>query len=179
MPPAYCRHDPQKRVGQNRGRALDVFGRRVACVSAWLASASVLATASAAFAQSTKAAPGQDQVVITASRLNLLGAATTASQGSVTAKELQLRPVYRIGQLLESTPGLVVTIHSGEGKANQYLVRGFNLDHGTDIANFVDDMPINRPTNTHGQGYSDLNFEIPELTAGMDYTKGPYYASVG
>jgi len=119
------------------------------------------------------------EVVVTASRLNLLGTATTASQGSVTADELDLRPAYRVGQLLESVPGLVVTVHSGEGKANQYLARGFNLDHGTDIANFVDDMPINRPTNTHGQGYSDLNFLMPELSNGLDYTKGPYYAAVG
>jgi outer membrane receptor protein involved in Fe transport len=119
------------------------------------------------------------EVTVTASRLNLLGTATTASQGSVTEEELDLRPVYRVGQLLESVPGLVVTVHSGEGKANQYLARGFNLDHGTDIANFVDDMPINRPTNTHGQGYSDLNFLLPELSNGLDYTKGPYYASVG
>ena len=87
---------------------------------------------------------------------------STASQGSVTQQELELRPVYRVGQLLESMPGLVVTVHSGEGKAHQYLVRGFNLDHGTDIANFVDDMPVNRPTNTHGQGYSDVNFIMPE-----------------
>ena len=119
------------------------------------------------------------EIVVTASRLDLLGAADTASQGAVTQKELELRPVYRVGQILESTPGLVVTAHSGEGKANQYLVRGFNLDHGTDIANFVDDMPINRPTNTHGQGYADVNFEIPELAQGLDYTKGPYYAAVG
>jgi hypothetical protein len=119
------------------------------------------------------------EVTVTASRLNLLGTATTASQGSVTEQELDLRPAYRVGQLLESVPGLVVTVHSGEGKANQYLARGFNLDHGTDIANFVDDMPVNRPTNTHGQGYSDLNFIVPELANGLDYTKGPYYASVG
>jgi len=119
------------------------------------------------------------EVTVTASRVDLLGSATTASQGSVTEQELDLRPAYRVGQLLESVPGLVVTVHSGEGKANQYLARGFNLDHGTDIANFVDDMPINRPTNTHGQGYSDLNFLMPELTDGLDYTKGPYYASVG
>ncbi len=126
-------------------------------------------------------APAGDlsEVVVTTSRLNLLGSATTASQGSVTEQELDLRPAYRVGQLLESVPGLVVTVHSGEGKANQYLARGFNLDHGTDIANFVDDMPINRPTNTHGQGYSDLNFIMPELANGLDYTKGPYYASVG
>jgi outer membrane receptor protein involved in Fe transport len=113
------------------------------------------------------------EVTVTASRLDLLGTATTASQGSVTEQELDLRPAYRVGQLLESVPGLVVTVHSGEGKANQYLARGFNLDHGTDIANFVDDMPVNRPTNTHGQGYSDLNFIMPELANGLDYTKGP------
>ena len=118
-------------------------------------------------------------VTVISSRLNLLGTATTASQGSVTAQELDLRPAYRVGQLLESVPGLVVTVHSGEGKANQYLARGFNLDHGTDIANFVDDMPVNRPTNTHGQGYSDLNFIMPEMSNGLDFTKGPYYASVG
>jgi hypothetical protein len=120
-----------------------------------------------------------NEVVVTASRLNLMGVAATASQGSITEKELELRPVYRPGQLLETTPGLVVTAHSGEGKANQYLVRGFNLDHGTDIANFVDDMPVNRPTNAHGQGYSDVNFYIPEMAAGLDFTKGPYYAAIG
>lgn len=119
------------------------------------------------------------EVVVTASRVNLIGTATTASQGAVTEQELDLRPAYRVGQLLESVPGLVVTVHSGEGKANQYLARGFNLDHGTDIANFVDDMPVNRPTNTHGQGYSDLNFIMPEISNGLEYTKGPYYASVG
>lgn len=123
--------------------------------------------------------PAAEKIVVTASRVNLIGRAATASQGSVTEKELRLRPVYRVGQLLESIPGLVVTVHSGEGKAYQYLARGFNLDHGTDIANFLDDMPINRPTNAHGQGYSDLNFIIPETASGLDYTKGPYYASIG
>ena len=118
------------------------------------------------------------QVVVTASRLNLVGSAETASQGSITRQELALRPAFRVGQLLETT-GMVVTIHSGEGKANQYLARGFNLDHGTDAATFVDGMPVNRPTNTHGQGYSDLNFLMPQLAAGLDYTKGPYYAAVG
>lgn len=119
------------------------------------------------------------EVVVTASRYDLIRQAVTASQGSVTGQELRLRPAYRTGQLLETIPGLVVTVHSGEGKANQYLARGFNLDHGTDIANFYDDMPINRPTNAHGQGYSDLNFIMPELIDGLDYTKGTYYASVG
>ena len=118
------------------------------------------------------------EVVVT-SRADLLGVATTASQGSVTEEELKLRPAYRIAQILEAVPGLVVTVHSGEGKAYQYLLRGFNLDHGTDIANFIDDIPVNRPTNAHGQGYSDQNFIVPELLTGLDYTKGPYYASIG
>jgi outer membrane receptor protein involved in Fe transport len=157
--------------------------------------AGILAIAPAAFAQTQPAAPAAapapaaqpeaeaatavTEVVVTASRVNLLGTAETASQGAITAKELALRPVYRPGQLLETTPGLMVTAHSGEGKANQYLVRGFNLDHGTDIANFIDDMPINRPTNAHGQGYSDVNFFMPEVASGLDFTKGPYYATVG
>ena len=124
---------------------------------------------------------GQDDgtIVVTASRLDLLGRAQTASQGSITQKEVELRPIFRPGQLFESIPGLVVTIHSGEGKAQQYLIRGFNLDHGTDFANFVDDMPVNRPTNTHGQGYSDLGFLMPQIVSGIDYTKGPYYAGIG
>ena len=120
-----------------------------------------------------------EKIVVTASRRNLIGTAATASEGSVTEKELRLRPVYRVGQLLESVPGLVVSVHSGEGKAYQYLARGFNLDHGTDLADFVDDIPVNRPTNTHGQGYSDLNFLIPETIQGLDYTKGTYYPAVG
>ena len=119
------------------------------------------------------------EVVVTASRLNLLGRAETASQGSVTRKEVELRPIARIGQLYETVPGLVVTIHSGEGKANQYLIRGFNLDHGTDFATYVDNMPVNRPTNAHGQGYSDQNFLMSQIVSGLDYTKGPYYAAVG
>jgi outer membrane receptor protein involved in Fe transport len=120
-----------------------------------------------------------ENLVVTASRVDLLGRARTASEGSVTKKELALRPVYRVGQLLESVPGLVVSVHSGEGKAYQYLARGFNLDHGTDLATFIDGMPVNRPTNAHGQGYSDLNFLIPETLGGIDYTKGPYDASIG
>jgi len=118
-------------------------------------------------------------IIITASRVDMLGRASTASQGIITREEVELRPIYRASQLLESIPGLVVTIHSGEGKAQQYLIRGYNLDHGTDFASFVDDMPVNRPTNAHGQGYSDLNFLMPQVAAGLDYTKGPYYAGIG
>jgi hypothetical protein len=119
------------------------------------------------------------EVTITAERLDLLGSATSASEGVVADQELQLTPAYRPGQLLETVPGLIVTLHSGEGKANQFLMRGYNLDHGTDLATFVDAMPVNQPTHAHGQGYTDLNFVIPELADAIGYSKGPYYASVG
>ena len=120
-----------------------------------------------------------ESVTVTAPRFELLGQATTSSQGLILKQELEELPVYRAGQLLETVPGLVVTIHSGEGKANQYLLRGFNLDHGTDLATFVDGMPINMRTHAHGQGYTDLNFFIPELATGINYTKGPYFAAEG
>lgn len=129
--------------------------------------------------QSGVASTDINEITVTAQRLGLLGTADTASEGIVIGEELQLTPAYRPGQLLETVPGLIVTLHSGEGKANQYLMRGYNLDHGTDLATFVDGMPINQPTHAHGQGYTDLNFMIPELSDALTYTKGPYYPSVG
>ncbi len=138
-----------------------------------------------AAAPQTTTAPAADnslqleEVDVTASRRDLLGTASTASEGVVDDKEIQLTPIYRPGQVLETVPGLTVTSHSGEGKANQYLMRGYNLDHGTDLETYVDAMPINQPTHAHGQGYTDLNFMIPELADQITYTKGPYYANVG
>ena len=123
--------------------------------------------------------PLLEQITVTASRIDLLGTADTASVGVVADEEIQLTPAYRPGQLVETVPGLIVTLHSGEGKANQFLLRGYNLDHGTDLATFVDDMPINQPTHAHGQGYTDLNFMIPELADEITYTKGTYYPTVG
>lgn len=125
-----------------------------------------------------ESAPLQE-ITVAAQRLQLLGTASTASEGVVADQELQLAPQYRPGQLLETVPGLIVTLHSGEGKANQYLLRGYNLDHGTDLATFVDGMPVNQPTHAHGQGYTDLNFMIPELADRLEFTKGPYRANVG
>ncbi|HEY7284445.1 MAG TPA: TonB-dependent receptor, partial [Vicinamibacterales bacterium] len=107
---------------------------------------------------------------------NLVGIAQAASQGAITAKQLDERPLMREGEVLETVPGLVVTQHSGEGKANQYFLRGFNLDHGTDFATTVAGVPVNMPTHAHGQGYTDLNFLIPELVTGVQFSKGPYYA---
>ncbi len=142
-----------------------------------LALFTVLVAAGAAAAADDNS--GIEAVVVTAERTQLLGAAATSSQGAVTHQELQLTPAYRPAQLLETVPGLVVTSHSGEGKANQYLMRGFNLDHGTDLATFVDGMPVNEPTHAHGQGYTDLNFLVPELARGVLFTKGPYFAAEG
>jgi len=102
-----------------------------------------------------------------------------ASQMTVTGADLNARPVTRPGEIVEAAPGLIVTQHSGEGKANQYFLRGYNLDHGTDLAVTVDDMPINMRTHGHGQGYSDLNFLMPEIVNGLDIRKGPYFADVG
>lgn len=102
-----------------------------------------------------------------------------ASVGDIGHDEIASQPLLRPGAVLENVPGLIVTQHSGEGKANQYFLRAFNLDHGTDLATEVDDMPINMPTHAHGQGYTDLNFLIPELVSDLHYKKGPYYADEG
>jgi hypothetical protein len=110
---------------------------------------------------------------------DLVGIAQAASQGAITAKQLEERPLMRDGEVLETVPGIIVTQHSGEGKANQYFLRGFNLDHGTDFATTVAGLPVNMPTHAHGQGYSDLNFLIPELVTGVQFAKGPYYADQG
>lgn len=109
----------------------------------------------------------------------LQGAPLSASEGVVTDEQLALRPVLRTGELLEVVPGLIVTQHSGDGKANQYFLRGFNLDHGTDLATSVDGVPVNMPTHGHGQGYTDINFVIPELVQSIAYRKGTYYAETG
>ena len=110
---------------------------------------------------------------------DLVGIATSATQGTVGPKEIEERPMLRSGEVLEAVPGVMITQHAGGGKANQYFLRGFNLDHGTDIAVFIDDMPLNLPSHAHGEGYSDMNTVIPELVKGVSYEKGPYYADVG
>src|ERR1700737_1628803 len=102
-----------------------------------------------------------------------------ASGGEVSQEQLARQPLLRPGAVLENVPGLIVTQHSGEGKANQYFLRAFNLDHGTDLATEVDDMPVNMPTHAHGQGYTDLNFLIPDLVSDLRYKKGPYYSDEG
>jgi len=120
-----------------------------------------------------------DEVEVVGSGRGVASGADSANQGTVTQKQIDAQPNYRPGEILEGAPGLIVTQHSGEGKANQYFLRGINLDHGTDIAITVDGMPVNQRTHGHGQGYSDLNFLITDLVSGLQYKKGPYYADEG
>ncbi len=121
-----------------------------------------------------------DRVEITGRHYdNAVGSSDAASQGTIRAELLKSRPALRPGEVLEFVPGVIVTQHSGDGKANQYFLRGFNLDHSTDFATFANGLPVNMPTHAHGQGYSDLNFLIPELVDRIEYRKGPYFAKTG
>ncbi|MGI8772050.1 MAG: TonB-dependent receptor [Acidobacteriaceae bacterium] len=110
---------------------------------------------------------------------DLIGIANSATQGTVGATEIQDRPILRSGEVLETIPGVIITQHAGGGKANQYFLRGFNLDHGTDFAIFIDDMPLNLPSHAHGEGYADMNTVIPEFVRRLNFENGPYYADVG
>ncbi len=120
-----------------------------------------------------------DTLTVTGRYDNLIGIAGSASEGRVGAIDLRLRPITREGELLETVPGFIVTQHSGDGKANQYFVRGFNLDHGTDFQTRLEGMPLNMPSHAHGQGYTDLNLLIPELVDYLDYRLGVHHAELG
>lgn len=120
-----------------------------------------------------------NEIEVRANARELMGVASSANEGVVLKEQLDLRTVYRPGELLETVPGLIVTQHSGEGKANQYFMRGFNLDHGTDLRIVVDGMLVNQRSHGHGQGWADTNFMIPELINNLHHQKGPYYADQG
>lgn len=120
-----------------------------------------------------------ETIIVEGHQVNNLGQTLSVSEGEVSENEIEIRPILRTGELLEFVPGMVVTQHSGSGKANQYFLRGFNLDHGTDFNTQIDGMPINMRTHGHGQGYTDLNFIIPELIKNIQYQKGTYYAELG
>ena len=142
---------------------------------------SILAGSIALVSEAVEPAPldPADAVVVTGRGLDLTGVADSANEGYVGARDLQSRPIFRVGELMETIPGVIVTQHAGGGKANQIFLRGFNLDHGTDLATSVDGMPVNMVTHAHGQGYTDLNIVIPELVNNVSFRKGPYYADVG
>jgi TonB dependent receptor/TonB-dependent Receptor Plug Domain len=157
----------------------------------WVPPPGILAIAAAsgpqtAVVDSSRHRIRENAVVDTVAAIEVIGSydasrarRSAASQGLVAPKQLALRPLLRAGDVLESVPGLLISQHSGEGKANQYYLRGFNLDHGTDFATMIAGVPVNMPTNAHGQGYTDLNFVIPELISGIQYTKGTYSAEDG
>lgn len=120
-----------------------------------------------------------EEIVVFGRSLELVGSAEAASEGSVGGADLLVRPMLRVAELLEAVPGMVAVQHSGSGKANQYFLRGFNLDHGTDFTTYVDGMPWNLRSHGHGQGYLDVNGLLPEIVERIDYRKGPYRADVG
>lgn len=127
----------------------------------------------------TPAPTVMDTVTVTGRGESLVGIASSSNEGVVGAEQLSRRPLLRVGEIVETIPGVIISQHAGGGKANQFYLRGFNLDHGTDLATSLDGMPINMPTHAHGQGYTDLNLLIPELVKEVEYKKGPYYADVG
>ncbi|RHX91448.1 TonB-denpendent receptor [Leptospira yasudae] len=108
-----------------------------------------------------------------------LGIAGSASEGVIRSEQIRSRPISRTGEIAEFIPGMIVSQHSGSGKANQYYLRGFNLDHGTDFAASVNGIPVNNPSHGHGQGYSDISFIMPELIEEVRFKKGVYYADEG
>jgi outer membrane receptor protein involved in Fe transport len=139
------------------------------------------AAPSGAPASSGGSQPGEtpEEIVVFGRGLELLGTAEAASEGSVGGADLLVRPMLKVAELLESVPGLVAVQHSGSGKANQYFLRGFNLDHGTDFTAVVDGMPWNLRSHGHGQGYLDINGMMPEVVERIDYRKGTYRADLG
>ncbi len=156
------------------------------CVAASLGQVNpVLATPTPSPAPSESAQPSVNTngtfspIVVVGREDSMIGIAGSASEGTVGQEEISERPLLRPGEVMETIPGVIVTQHAGGGKANQYFLRGFNLDHGTDFATDFNGVPINLPTHAHGQGYTDLNFLIPELVQKLDYGKGPYYAQYG
>ncbi len=108
-----------------------------------------------------------------------LGIADSASEGNIGQEQLKFRPISRPGEVLETVPGLIATQHSGEGKANQFFLRGFNLDHGTDFLTLIEGVPVNQLSHSHGQGWTDTNFLIPELIETLEYKKGSHHAEYG
>ena len=120
-----------------------------------------------------------EEVTVTGRKKVLVGEARSASEGVISQVDIYKRPVQRPGDILEAVPGLIVTQHSGSGKSNQLYLRGFNLDHGTDFATWIDGMPVNMISHGHGQGYTDINFLMPEIIEEMSFVKGPYHSEIG
>ncbi|MEQ1677274.1 MAG: TonB-dependent receptor [Chitinophagaceae bacterium] len=103
----------------------------------------------------------------------------TTGLNTISAVDIRLRPVNTSQDVLRIVPGLFIAQHAGGGKAEQIFLRGFDIDHGTDISIMVDGMPVNMVSHVHGQGYADLHFLIPETVEKVGFDKGPYFAAKG
>ena len=154
--------------------------------SVWLAWAAMAAAGGTGPARAQARDPAaasvqtsSDEIVVFGRGEAKVGVAHAASEGTIAGKDLLVRPLLRVAELLEAIPGMVAAQHSGSGKANQYFLRGFNLDHGSDFTTYVDGVQMNLRTHGHGQGYLDLNGLIPEIVAREDFRKGPYRADGG
>ncbi len=169
---------PALQPRSGRRRRATIWARQTGSQRLFLAGLLVPLLASCPTLPATAAEPAAD-IVITGRAADLIGMAGSASAGQIDQTDLADRPIQRIGELLEAIPGFIATQHSGGGKANQYFLRGFNLDHGTDFAQLLDGVPLNLRTHAHGQGFTDINFIIPEFVERIDYQKGPYGAGVG
>ncbi len=167
---------PKRRLPKRGDRLLD--GNSAAVLAISIGAFSPL-SGNAQTNSSTNTVTRIPDVVVEGRAADLVGSASSAAEGSVGSEQLRQRPILRSGEVLETVPGVIITQHAGGGKANQYFLRGFNLDHGTDFATFLDGMPVNLPSHGHGQGYSDMNIVIPELVRRVDYQKGVYYAANG
>jgi outer membrane receptor protein involved in Fe transport len=179
-------------LSHRRLRCSGARSRRQAAAGAAVVGAARLCAAPASLAQSSDDSGGAgtsgsgaassnplEEVVVFGRNTELLGTADAASEGAVGGADLSVRPLLRTAELLEAVPGLIAAQHSGSGKANQYFLRGFNLDHGTDFTTRVDGMPWNLRSHGHGQGYLDVNGLMPETVERIEYRKGPYRADVG
>ncbi len=169
------RGSERRRVGPNTGGSRDFYSRSCPLRTLLLPAALAAAVCPAPAAEVATLT----EVKVSAAADSPIGLAESASEGTVTARQLAGRPLLRPAEVLEAVPGMIVTQHSGDGKANQYFLRGFNLDHGSDFATRVLGMPVNMVSHAHGQGYMDLNFIIPELISGVRYRKGVYAAEDG
>ena len=129
--------------------------------------------------ESQKGTTQLPEIVVEERSDSVLGVADTSTQGTIGAQQLEDRPISRPGEVLEAMPGVIVTQHSGDGKANQYFLRASISTMAPILPAFSNGIPINLPSNAHGEGYTDLNFLIPELIQKIDYGKGPYFANVG
>jgi hypothetical protein len=126
-----------------------------------------------------------NQIVYLSPKISSLAEVTILSKSnlgvlkSISELDIHIRPITNSQEVLRMVPGLFIGQHAGGGKAEQIFLRGFDLDHGTDINITVDGMPVNMVSHAHGQGYADLHFVIPELIENVNFNKGPYYASKG